>query len=97
MPNVSLLSLLLGFRRPPEVKAVLQGIDTVHEILKPTLESAQHAIYAEVEAIRIMVEKRMDVRLVDPTLEAKRKALEMARDLPKPTSLYTSLLRVGFA
>ena len=35
------------------------------------------------EAIRVMVAKRMDVRLVDPALEAKRRALESARDLPK--------------
>lgn len=35
------------------------------------------------EAIRVMVEKRMDVRLADPALEAKRRALEAARDLPK--------------
>ena len=36
------------------------------------------------EAIKIMVQKRMDVRLADPALEAKRQALEAARDLPKP-------------
>ena len=36
------------------------------------------------EAIRVMVEKRMDVRLADPALEARRKALEAARDVAKP-------------
>lgn len=36
------------------------------------------------EAIRVMVEKRLDVRLADPALEARRKALEAARDVAKP-------------
>jgi hypothetical protein len=35
------------------------------------------------KAIKIIVEKRMDVRLGDPALEAKRTALEAARDLVK--------------
>lgn len=36
------------------------------------------------EAIKIMVEKRMDVRLGDPALEARRTSMEAARDLVKP-------------
>lgn len=36
------------------------------------------------DAINIMVERRMDVRLGDPVLEARRMALEAARDLVKP-------------
>ncbi|VAY89284.1 Relaxase/mobilization nuclease [mine drainage metagenome] len=36
------------------------------------------------EAIRVTVEKRLDVRLADPALEARRKVLEAARDVAKP-------------
>lgn len=35
------------------------------------------------EAMRVMVEKRLDVRLADPALEARRQALEAARDVAK--------------
>lgn len=35
------------------------------------------------EAIRVMFEKRLDVRLADPALEAKRRAVEAVRDVPK--------------
>jgi hypothetical protein len=35
-------------------------------------------------AIRIMVERRLDIRLADPVLEAKRLVLASARDLSKP-------------